>query len=251
MPPPEVEKMKAEFSSMTGDPVKGAALAEKVLAKTIELSWGWVDDYFVFAIGKDHSHVKLASAADSVLHVPEVSSRAAAWQAKKPLSLGYVSQKTARALTEVFGGMTDTLISLVELGAGQSPIPLDGIIADLRKRYLPILPSDTTKFEIHLRTQPVIPGKIIPGKLKAVFFIRQIKEVLIEQLVVVLVDLVHPVTTDEYVRDRRLDMFWSGNVASVESSLCKCNNNRVHGIYYETSTERSVRLKKTVFVSPP
>ena len=147
MPPPEVEKMKAEFSSMTGDPVKGAALAEKVLAKTIELSWGWVDDYFVFAIGKDHSHVKLASAADSVLHVPEVSSRAAAWQAKKPLSLGYVSQKTARALTEVFGGMTDTLISLVELGAGQSPIPLDGIIADLRNistRAKTVWPNDAS-----------------------------------------------------------------------------------------------------------
>ena len=133
VPPDAVEALKAEFSKMAGDPAKGAAFAEKVLAKTIELSWGWVDDHFVLALGKDHSHVKFAAAADSALSLPEVSSRAAAWQSKKAISLGYVSQKTIRALTGAFGGMTDTLISLVEMGAVKSPFPLDGVIADLRK----------------------------------------------------------------------------------------------------------------------
>ncbi len=147
MPPGKVESMKADFSKLAGDPAKGAALAEKVLAKTIELSWGWVDDHFVLALGKDHSHVKFSTAGDSVLSLPEVSSRAAAWQAKKPFSLSYVSQKTIRGLADAFGGVTDTLVSMMEMGASSSPFPLDGIIADVKKlgaRATELWPNDAS-----------------------------------------------------------------------------------------------------------
>ena len=147
LPLREADTMKAEFSKMAGDPAKGAALAEKVLAKTIELSWGWVDDHFVLALGKDHSHVRFAGGGDSVLSLPEVSSRAAAWQAKKPFSLSYVSQKTIRGLSEAFGGMTDTLVSMMEMGASSSPFPLDGMIADVKKlgaRATELWPNDAS-----------------------------------------------------------------------------------------------------------
>jgi hypothetical protein len=145
MPPEVQEGMKQQLAGMLGDPAKGAAAAEKVLAKTIEASWGWVDDYLVLGIGKDHSHVRLATLADSVLSLPEVAPRAAAWQDKNPVMLSYVSQETNRALGGMFGGIMGTLASLAEAAKAGAPFPLDPLIADLRKldvRAKEIWPND-------------------------------------------------------------------------------------------------------------
>jgi hypothetical protein len=145
MPPEVQDAMKQQLAAMMGDPAKGAAAAEKVLAKTIEASWGWVDDYLVVGLGKDHSHVRLATLADSVLSLPEVAPRAAAWQEKKPVMLSYVSQETSRALGGMFGGIMGTLASLAEAGKANAPFPLDPLIADLKKldaRAKEIWPND-------------------------------------------------------------------------------------------------------------
>lgn len=133
--------------AMLGSKEKAQQFLDKFKTKTIELSWGWVDDYLVLSLGKDHSHLKLSSPADSVLSRPEVAARAAAWQAKQPLVLSYLSKETNQALANAFGGIGETLVSLAEMGAKQSPFPLDGIIADLKKlaaRAKEFRPGDIT-----------------------------------------------------------------------------------------------------------
>ena len=134
-----------QFTAMMGSAEKAKAVLAKAKTKTVEVSWGWVDDSLVISLGKDHSHVKLASLADSVLSLPEVSVRAGAWQAKKPLSLAYISKATNHALGEAFGGIMGTLISLAEAGADKAPFPIAPIIADMKKldaRSKEIWPND-------------------------------------------------------------------------------------------------------------
>jgi hypothetical protein len=133
IPPNAEDAVRAQLTQFVGDPAKAASLTGKLLAKTIEISWGWVDDSLVIGIGKDHSHVKLASPADGVLSLPETSARTGAWESKKPISLSYTSLKTNQAIVAALGGMMDTIISIVESGAGKAPFPMDGIIADLKK----------------------------------------------------------------------------------------------------------------------
>lgn len=136
-----------EFVAIFGDKEKAQQFLDKFKTKTVELSWGWVDDYLVLSLGKDHSHLKLSSPADSVISRPEVAARAAAWQAKQPLLLSYISKETNQAIADAFGGIGETLVSLAEMGAAQSPFPLDGIIADLKKldaRAKEIWPANQT-----------------------------------------------------------------------------------------------------------
>lgn len=125
--------MKRELVRATGDDAKGAALAGKLLAKTVELAWGWVDDYFVLSLGTDHNHLKFGTAIDSILTHPDVAARAAQFAAKNPLSFSYASQKANRTLGE-FGGLLKTLIDLA--GSAKSagaPFPMEDIVAELRK----------------------------------------------------------------------------------------------------------------------
>ncbi len=145
MPPAEQEAMKAQLGQMLGDPAKAAEVSDKLLAKTIEASWGWVDDYLVLGLGRDHSHVKLATLADGVLSLPEIAPRAAAWQDKKPVMLSYLSQETGRALGGIFGGLMGTLAALAEGAKDGAPFPLDPVIADLKKldaRAKEVWPND-------------------------------------------------------------------------------------------------------------
>lgn len=147
LPPEAAEQAKGYISQLTGDPAKGEQLTAKLFAKTIEISWGWVDDSLVFSLGSNHAHVKLAAMADSVLGLPEVSGRVAQWRAKQPLSLSYVSQKASRALAAAFGGITDSIISVLQLTSGEIPFPIDGIIADLKKlgtRSAELWPNDAS-----------------------------------------------------------------------------------------------------------
>ena len=131
MPEDIQNDMKRDLEKVAGEE-KGAALAKKLLAKTVEISWGWVGDHLVVGIGPDHSHVKFASAADSVLTHPDVAVRAAEFAAKKPIGFTYTSQKMLRKLTEL-GGIFKMLISLAETGkkAG-APVNLDNVIKELQ-----------------------------------------------------------------------------------------------------------------------
>lgn len=133
IPPEAVEQVKAQLGQLVGDPAKAASLTGKLLAKTVELSWGWVDDNLVIGLGRDHSHVTLAAPAEGVFSVPAVASRAGAWQAKKPITLSYSSQKTNEAISAALGGLMETVVSIMQSGSGRAPFPMDPIIADLKK----------------------------------------------------------------------------------------------------------------------
>lgn len=125
-------EMKKDLTRLTGSEEKGGALATKLLDKTAELSWGWVDDYFVISLGPDHRHLKLATATDSVLSHPDVAPRASQFAAKKPLSFSYLSQKSQRSLNEL-GGVMNTLTSLARTAKTAGlPVELDAIIAELK-----------------------------------------------------------------------------------------------------------------------
>jgi hypothetical protein len=129
--PPEVQsEMKRDLTRAAGEE-KGEALAKKILSKTAELSWGWVDDYLVLSIGSDHSHLKFVTAADSVLTHPDVTVRAAQFAVKKPLSFSYTSQKALRTINEV-GGILKMLVSLANTAKSVAPVKLDGVIAELK-----------------------------------------------------------------------------------------------------------------------
>ncbi len=131
IPAREQEKLTKELTQATGSEEKGSALAKKLLSKTVEISWGWVDDYFVVSIGPDHSHLKFVSAADSVLTHADLAQRATQFAEKKPFAFNYTSQKSLKKMNET--GVIDMLIALA--GAAQNagvPVKLDKVIAELK-----------------------------------------------------------------------------------------------------------------------
>lgn len=132
--PEDVQRdMKSDLTKAAGSAEKGEAIAKQLLAKTAELSWGWVDDYLVLSIGPDHSHLKFVSPAESVLTHPDVVARAAQFAPKKPISLSYTSQKAIRTMNEL-GGVFKSLISLAGMAKGADvPFSLDNIVAELKK----------------------------------------------------------------------------------------------------------------------
>lgn len=145
MPPDAQKNMRRDLAKAAGGKEKGDALADKLLAKTVELSWGWLDGYFIVSVGSGHGHLKFVSAADSVLTLPEVAPRAAQFAPKNPLTFGYTSQKLQRTIGEL-GGLFETLASLAETAkkAG-APIKLDNVITELRKldtKAKELMPND-------------------------------------------------------------------------------------------------------------
>lgn len=144
--PVKLGAAEAELKEMTehlGSEKKAADMIASIRLKKAVAAWGWVGDYLVLSLGKDHSHVKFSAPGDSVLSTNEMSSRVAEWQAKKPFALGYLSQAATRNFNG--GSVVNTLVSIVELAAGQSPIPLAPLIADMKKlggRYLEVSPND-------------------------------------------------------------------------------------------------------------
>jgi hypothetical protein len=131
--PPDAEQgVRAQLTQLVGDPAKAASLTGKLLAKTVELSFGWVDDTLVIGLGKDHSHVKLAT-GDGVMSLPEIAARAGAWEAKKPISFGYASKKTNEEFAAVLENLPEMMLSLMQTGSSQAPFPMEPLITDLKK----------------------------------------------------------------------------------------------------------------------
>jgi hypothetical protein len=124
--------MERDLGKAFGDEAKGTALAKKLQAKSVEIAWGWLDDYLIVSIGPDHSHVKFTTAADSVLTHPDVAAHAAAMAGKRPIGFTYTSQQTLRAFGEL-GGLFEMLTGYAELAQKSGvPVKLDGVIAELK-----------------------------------------------------------------------------------------------------------------------
>lgn len=132
MPDRAKEEMTRDLARAADSEEKGTALAKKLQAKTVELAYGWVDDYFVISVGSDHNHVKFVGAADSIFTDADVAKRAEQFAARKPLSFSYTSQKSLKTLNE-FGGLMKTLVDYAS-GAKSLDLPfkLDGVIAELK-----------------------------------------------------------------------------------------------------------------------
>jgi hypothetical protein len=81
-----------QAKEVMGDEKKAQELVTSLMAKRVEVAWGWVEDNFVLSIGTDHGHLKFAaSPADSAISIPEVAKRASQFAGKKPFGLGYAS----------------------------------------------------------------------------------------------------------------------------------------------------------------
>ncbi len=131
------EKMVRDLKKAAKDDAKGEALAKKLLSKSAELTWGWIDDYLIISIGTDHSHLKFVSPADSVLTHPDLTPRAAQWAAKNPFGLTYTSKETFQAMNAAFS-LVDSLTHLEGFAtglakAGGVALNVDKILDSLKK----------------------------------------------------------------------------------------------------------------------
>jgi hypothetical protein len=133
IPPTQEAQMLIQFKELLGDEAQAKAAVDALMAKRVELSWGWVGEYLVMSIGSDHAHVKLAaSAADSALSIPEVAARAALFADKKPIGLAYSSKALFDSmskpveLAKPFGDMTASLQGIL------APDAIKGMTADVK-----------------------------------------------------------------------------------------------------------------------
>jgi hypothetical protein len=128
------EQIKLQLKELLGDEAKATEALNAIVAKRIELAWGWVDDYLVVSVGTNHDHLKLAtSEGDSALAIGEVAARGAQFAAQKPLGLGYVSKATFEAMegnlefAEQFKSFANELQGILK------PEQIDAMVADVRR----------------------------------------------------------------------------------------------------------------------
>ncbi len=96
------EALKSTLQGFVEDPLAAQAAYESILARRLEVAYGYKDGYFIISIGPDHSHLKFAeNYAGSLLSRPEM--KKAADYADKPLvSLGWASQQFLEASRQDF-----------------------------------------------------------------------------------------------------------------------------------------------------
>lgn len=76
IPPAQQSALQSTLEKNT-DPQTARAVFQWVMARRVELAYGFVGDDFVLSVGPDHSHLKFAANIDeSLLSVPEVAARA-------------------------------------------------------------------------------------------------------------------------------------------------------------------------------
>lgn len=126
--------MQVQFKEILGDEAAAKAAVDAIMAKRVELSWGWVEDYLVMGLGTDHSHIKLAtSEADSALAIADVATRAAMFAGKNPVGLSYTSKALLDSmsrpmeLAKPFGELAASLQGIV------TPDAIKGMTDDVKK----------------------------------------------------------------------------------------------------------------------
>jgi len=84
LPPPAQEQLQKTIAQKVSDPKEADETYQALLARRVEIAYGYVGDYFLVSIGTDHAHLKLAANfGESVLARPEVA--VVANYADKPL----------------------------------------------------------------------------------------------------------------------------------------------------------------------
>jgi hypothetical protein len=91
LPPDKQEALKKFVSEKITDPKTADETFQSLLARHIEIAYGFIGDYFIVSIGPDHSHLKTsADFAGSLLSRPEITS-VAGYADKKLLSFSFSS----------------------------------------------------------------------------------------------------------------------------------------------------------------
>lgn len=140
--------LQSQLKELLGDEDKAKEVMTAILAKHVELAWGWVDEYFILSIGTDHAHLKLATSdADSALAIPAVARRATEFLGKNPLGLSYGSAamfgKIHRPMefSKPFNAVTDELQGLIK------PEHLSAMRADVKRLESKAQQVFTTTFD--------------------------------------------------------------------------------------------------------
>lgn len=123
------------------------ALLRKFIGKSVEISWGWVGDYFVVSLGSDHRHVKFARAGEGLMTLPEISRHLKSWKEKKPVAFAYRSQSAVRI--QAGGSIIDSITAALEAANTDSILPLKHFTEDVKKlgaRESELWPNDADAF---------------------------------------------------------------------------------------------------------
>lgn len=97
LPQEQQDSLKAAIAASLSDAQAADAAFQSLMARRLEIAYGYVGDYFIVSIGPDHSHLKFAgNYADSLLARPEVQ-KAADYTGKPVVAFSWASQKLMEA----------------------------------------------------------------------------------------------------------------------------------------------------------
>jgi hypothetical protein len=127
-------QLEMQLKEILGDEAKAKEALNAIVAKRVEVAWGWVDDYLVVALGSDHAHVKLAASdAESALAIGDVGKRAAQFVAQRPHGLSYLSKGTFEALQGKVAFADQFKSFAEELQGILKPEQIEAMVADARR----------------------------------------------------------------------------------------------------------------------
>jgi hypothetical protein len=141
LPPDKQDALKKFVSEKIADPAAADETFQSLLARHIEVAYGFIGDYFVVSVGPDHSHLKTsADFAGSLLSRPEIAS-VAGYADKALLSFSFSSAELIGAAQQKFE-LSPWLERLkAEVSAAVSPADYQKLEADLKR-----LDSESAKF---------------------------------------------------------------------------------------------------------
>lgn len=136
-------KAESEMERFFGNAADAKRYLDAVSKKTAAITWGWADEYFIIAIGPDHSHVRFAaSPAESVLANPAVAKRLAVSGTNKVIGLGWMAKSIFEAM-EVPLNLASMVGAIPQEALEQEGIKIDmkAVTEEVKK-----IDASTTKF---------------------------------------------------------------------------------------------------------
>lgn len=136
-------KAEEEMTKAFGSAETAKRYLDAASKKSAAITWGWADDYFIVAIGPDHSHVKFAaSPAESLLANPAVAKRLAVSGTNKVLGLSWMAKPVFDAM-EIPLNLAAMVRAIPEEAMKQEGIDIDmnAVAEEVAK-----IDASTTKF---------------------------------------------------------------------------------------------------------
>lgn len=143
IPATQQAQLKQKLQEMT-DPKTAEDLNAWILSRHAEVVYGFLDNYWIVAIGPNHDHVKFSSSvADSVLNTPEMAERCKEFSTKPLMSISWASARMASAAVQRLEIAPWVEQARGELSQTLSPADLQKLQADAQRidakaqRFLP------------------------------------------------------------------------------------------------------------------